>query len=65
MKAPKFLFWLLAPLFGVKRSFVSNNVGHVVFFDNSKGIKDLDIVYTPINKSAVDFFQQFIDEKII
>ncbi len=65
MKAPKFLFWLLAPFFGVKRSFVSNNVGHVVFFDNSKSIKDLKIDYTPVNKSAVDFFQQFIDEKII
>ena len=65
MKAPKFLFWLLAPFFGVKRSFVSNNVGHVVFFDNSKSIKDLNINYTPVNKSAVDFFQQFIDEKII
>ena len=65
MRAPKFLFWLLAPFFGVKRSFVSNNVGHVVFFNNSKSIKDLDIVYAPVKKSALDFFQQFIDEKII
>ena len=65
MKAPKFSFWLLAPFFGVKRSFVSNNVGHVVFFDNSKSIRDLNIDYTPVNKSAIDFFQQFIDEKII
>ena len=32
---------------------------------NSKSIKDLNIDYTPVNKSAVDFFQQFIDEKII
>ena len=65
IKAPKFSFWLLAPFFGVKRSFVSNNVGHVVFFDNSKSIRDLNIDYTPVNKSAIDFFQQFIDEKII
>ena len=31
----------------------------------SLSIKDLKIDYTPVNKSAVDFFQQFIDEKII
>ena len=35
-KAPKFLFWILAPFFGVKRNFVSNNVGYGVFFNNEK-----------------------------
>ena len=30
-KAPKLLFWILAPFFGVKRNFVSNNVGYAYF----------------------------------
>ena len=39
-KAPKFLFWILAPFFGVKRNFVSNNVGYGVFFNNEKSRED-------------------------
>jgi len=63
--APKFIIWLMAPLLGAKRSFVSRNIGYEVFFDNSKSKKDLSIDYTPIKKSVIDFFQQFIDAKLV
>ena len=63
--APKFIIWLMAPLLGAKRSFVSRNIGYEVFFDNSRSKKDLSIDYTPIKKSVIDFFQQFIDAKLV
>ena len=63
-KAPKFLFWILAPFFGVKRNFVSNNVGYSVFFNNEKSKKDLSIDYIPIKKSAPEFFQQLVEKKL-
>jgi nucleoside-diphosphate-sugar epimerase len=59
--APKFLVWLIAPLIGVKRSFVKNNVGYRVEFNNNKSKEILEISYSPIEKAVTDFFQQFID----
>ena len=64
-KAPKILFWLIAPLFGVKRNFVVRNVGYPLYFDNSKSKKELAMDYIPIEKTIIDFFQQFLDEKIM
>ena len=55
----------MAPLLGAKRSFVSRNIGYEVFFDNSRSKEDLSIDYTPIKKSVIDFFQQFINENLI
>ena len=64
-KAPKFLIWLIAPFLGIKRSFVSRNIGYAVFFNNSRSKEDLSINYTPVKTAVVDFFQQFIDEKLL
>ena len=64
-KAPKILIWLIAPFLGLKRSFISRNIGQAVFFNNSRSIEDLSISYTPVKIAVIDFFQQFIDEKLI
>ena len=63
--APKFLVWLIAPMIGIKRNFVSRNVGYAVHFNNAKSKKELEIDYIPVEDTVVDFFQQFIDEKLI
>ena len=63
--APKFLVWLIAPIIGIKRNFVSRNVGYAVHFNNSKSKKELSIDYIPVKQTVIDFFQQFIDEKLI
>jgi len=63
--APKFLVWLIAPIIGIKRNFVSRNVGYGVHFNNSKSKKELSIDYIPVKQTVIDFFQQFIDEKLI
>ena len=63
--APKFIIWLMAPFIGIKRSFVSRNIGYKVDFDNTKSINDLNIKYRPISQTVTDFFQQFIDERLV
>jgi dihydroflavonol-4-reductase len=60
---PKFLVWLLAPLSGMTRRFVSQNVGHTLRLDNSKGCRELGINYRPQRDSMNELFQQLIDCK--
>jgi len=60
---PKFLVWLMAPAAGLKRKMISRNVGYPWKVDNSKGIKELGMKYRPVAVSAVDFFQQMIDNQ--
>ena len=45
----------------------SNLVLHLIklnYFDNLKSKKELAMNYIPIEKTIIDFFQQFLDEKI-
>ncbi len=62
---PKFLVWLMAPLLGVKRSFIKKNVGHDFYFNNSKSKSELGLKYTSAKRAVSDFFQQFIDYDLI
>ena len=61
--APKILIWIIAPFIGLKRNFVTRNIGYSVQFNNSRSKNDLSIKYTPLKKAVVDFFQQFIENK--
>ncbi len=59
MMAPKPLVWLLAPIFGITRQFVSKNVGYTIAFDNSKSKTDLGINYTTIEQSIKDMVEWY------
>lgn len=61
---PKFLIWLMAPMIGVKRKMIANNVGYLFKVDNSKSKHELNMQYRPIEVSIVDFFQQMIDNGV-
>ena len=63
--APKFIVWLFSPLLGVKRTFIRKNVGYDFYFDNQKSKNELGLKYIDVNKSASEFFQQFIDNNFI
>jgi dihydroflavonol-4-reductase len=43
------------------RKWISRNVSLPWIGDNSKGVRDLDMQYRPMNESMIDFFQQMID----
>ncbi|AYF43850.1 diaminohydroxyphosphoribosylaminopyrimidine deaminase [Halobacteriovorax sp. BALOs_7] len=55
---PKFLLWLIAPFVDFTREYVKKNVGHQIYFDNSKSLK-LDLVnYRPINETIKEYYYQ-------
>lgn len=58
---PKFIVWLAAPMSGLTRKFVSNNVGHPWNTDNSKIKKELGIKFRPVKESVGEFFEQMIN----
>ena len=64
-QAPKFLFWLIAPLYGYTRKYVSRNVGIRIKFDNSYSKSDLGIAYIPIEQTVREHFQQIIDDGLL
>lgn len=61
---PKFLVWLLGPLSGIKRKFISRNVGYPWLVDNTKSKKELGVSYRPIEETVIEFFQQMIDDGV-
>ena len=64
-EAPKFLFWLLAPMYDRTRKYVKNNVGIPIKMDNSYSKTDLDLSYIPIEQTIVDHFQQVLDDRLL
>lgn len=64
-KAPKWLVWLIAPMIGLTRKFVSRNVNHPLKINNQKSIKELNIDYIQPKESICSFFQQLIDHEQI
>lgn len=60
---PKWLVWLAAPLAdkSTTRKFVARNVGYAWRADNSKSIRELRILYRPLQVTMQDMFQQMID----
>lgn len=62
---PKFLFWLLAPMVGFTRKYVSRNVGMQIKFDNSYSMKDLGMTYIPIERTIIEHFQQILDDGLL
>lgn len=64
-KAPKMMMWLLAPLVGVTREFVSKNVGIPLSIDNSKSKTELGMDYIPLKQTLVEQFQQLVDDGLV
>jgi len=64
-EAPKILFWLVAPLYGHTRRFVSRNVGIRTKFDTSYSKTDLDMSYIPIEQTIKAHFQQVLDDGLL
>jgi nucleoside-diphosphate-sugar epimerase len=65
MAAPKSVLWLIGPLAGLSRKFVSTNIGYPLKFDNSYIKKDLGMEFIDVEKTVVDHFQQLIDQGLI
>jgi nucleoside-diphosphate-sugar epimerase len=64
-QAPKFLFWLIAPMLGYTRQYVKRNVGIRIKFDNSYSKADLGMRYTPVEQTVREHFQQILDDGLL
>jgi dihydroflavonol-4-reductase len=54
---PKFLLYLVGPFMGFSFSWIKNNVGWPLKFDNSKAKNELKMQYRPINETIIEFVQ--------
>lgn len=61
MTSPKWLAWLMAPLFGLSRSFISRNVGFRFKLNNSKSEQLFKFHYRPVEQTLLDHFEQMQD----
>tara|TARA_B100000401_G_scaffold277399_1_gene189319 strand:- start:210 stop:1232 length:1023 start_codon:yes stop_codon:yes gene_type:complete len=59
-EAPKWLTYLIGPLFGVTRKFVKRNIGYPLSLDNEKSKQALGIEYTSIKKTLDDMVKSLI-----
>ena len=57
-KSPKFLMYLVGPMFGLKAKFVKRNVGYPIKLNASKSRDILKLKYTSIEKSIADMVEQ-------
>lgn len=63
--APKALVWLIAPMAGLTRKFVTLNVGYRIGFDNARSRRELGMNYRPLEQTLCDHFQQVLDDGIL
>lgn len=54
---PKFLLYLVGPFMGFSFSWIKNNVGWPLKFDNSKGKNELKMTYRPLDETIIEFVE--------
>ncbi|WP_341675357.1 NAD-dependent epimerase/dehydratase family protein [Niveibacterium sp. SC-1] len=64
-EAPKLLIWLIAPLVGLRRRFVSRNVGHPLYFDGKRLTQELDMVYRDAANTFDDHLRQVVADGLV
>ena len=52
LPAPKALIWLIAPLFGLTRKFISRNIGYRIDFNTEKSAQSLGMTYIPLEETV-------------
>jgi len=64
-KIPKLFVYLFGPLQGLSWKYIKFNVGISIKFDNSYSKNDLEIEYTPIEKTLNDHVEQIIKSGLL
>lgn len=60
--APKWLVWLVAPMAGLTRQYVTRNVDIPWRADNSKSVEKLGMTYRPLSETMNDMFGYMVDK---
>ncbi|WP_141432680.1 NAD-dependent epimerase/dehydratase family protein [Bacillus sp. 03113] len=64
-EVPKPLMWLIAPMLGLTRQYVSKNVGHNLKLLNNKSKKELGMIYRSIESTLIDQKNQLESDGMI
>ena len=62
---PKILVWLIAPLAGMQRKYVANNVNYPITFDNSRSESQLGIQYYSPKQTLNDHVRQLVENGLV
>ena len=60
-ESPKWLTYLIGPIFGVTRRFIKRNVGYPLFLDNEKSKENLGIEYTSLKNTIDDMIKSLLE----
>ena len=60
-ESPKWLIYLIGPIFGVTRRFVKRNIGYPLFLNNEKSKENLGIEYTTIKNTIDDMIKSLLE----
>ena len=61
--SPKWLMYIVGPLFGLKAKFIKRNVGYRIRLNTTKSREKLGVTYTPIKESIRDMVKQMEKKK--
>ncbi len=64
-EASKALIWLIGPLVGMKRRYVSRNVGHPIHFNNSRSTLELGIQYRQPAETFNEHIRQIVEDGLL
>jgi len=59
---PKFLVYLFGPFIGLSRSWIKNNVGWPIQFNNQKSREELSIHYRDMKSTLIEFAEQLLQK---
>jgi dihydroflavonol-4-reductase len=64
---PKWLIWTFGPMMdkALERKFISKNVNHKFIADNTKGIKELNMSYRPLEETMIEGFDVLVENGLI
>lgn len=62
---PRWLIWLVAPMFGLTRGFVHRNMGRRWQADTTRSREALGLTYRPLEETLGDFAAQLVEEGVV
>lgn len=64
-EVPKALIWLIAPLVGLQRGYVTRNVNFPVYFNNQRSRDDLGLTYRSVTDTLNDHCRQLVEDGLM
>jgi len=64
-KVPKPIVWMIAPMIGLTRQYIKNNVGYKLKADNNRSIRELKMSYRSLETTLIDHIEQLRKDGLV